>query len=150
MSRTIFLVMLMKAGCPFWPYSTYPLRSIRYTKVSLLHVCMTCLALARHLNSFRCIHLTDSSLSASTVGSLYRRSFIMGFLKVLSWVLFSLPCTPSHCLILFPKVGAIIINLLTTLSFTHHRLHLTFIHWFTTSNSVLTLLGDGWPAIDWS
>ena len=50
---------------------------------------------------------TDFSLSASTVGSLLRRSFIMGFLKVLSWALFSLfslPCTPSHCFVSFRDI----------------------------------------------
>ena len=75
-----------------------------------------------------------------------------GFLKVLSSALFSLLCMPSHCLILFPKVGAIITHLylLTTLSFTNHRLHLTFIHWFTRSSGALILLEDGWLAIDWS
>ena len=40
-------------------------------------------------------------------------------------------------------------NLLTTLNFTNHKLHLTFIHWFTTSSSVLILFGVGWLAIDW-
>ena len=74
------------------------------------------------------IYLTDSSLSASTVGSLHRKSFIMGSFKIMSWALFSLLCAPSHCLISSPKVGAIITNLLTTLNFTNHQLHLNFIH----------------------
>ena len=76
----------------------------------------------------------------------------VGFLKDLSSALFSLLCMPSHCLILFPKVGAIITHLylLTTLSFTNYRLHLTFIHWFTRSSGALILLEDEWLAIDWS
>ena len=55
----------------------------------------------------------------------------------------------AHCLITFSKVGAIITNLLTTPSFTNHRLHRTCIPWFTTSSIVLTLLGDGWLTTDW-
>ena len=151
MSRTAFSVMMMKAGCPFLTYSIFQLRSIRWTTASFSYICMTCLAsLARLLSGFRRIYPIDSILSVSTVGFIYRRSFITGFPKVLSWALYSLHCIPSHCLIPFPKVGAMITNLLTILSFTNHRLHLTFIHWFTTSNNVLILLGDGWLANDWS
>ena len=105
MSQTALLVMPMKAGCPFWPYSICQLRSICWTAASFLHVCMTFLAcLARLKNGFRLIYLTHSSLSASVVRSFHRRSFSMGFLRVLSWALFSLPCTPSRCLILFRKI----------------------------------------------
>ena len=39
---------------------------------------------------FNRICLIDSSLSASTVGSLNKRRFITGFLKVLSWAQYSL------------------------------------------------------------
>ena len=54
---------------------------------------MACLAyLARLLNCFHRIYLIDSSLSASTVGSLHKRSFITGFLKVLSRAQYSLLC----------------------------------------------------------
>lgn len=110
-----------------------------WTPASSVHIYMACLAyLARRLNGFRRICLRDSSLSASLVGFLHRWSFVLGFLKVQSWALFSLLCMPSHCLASFPKVGAIITNLLTTLSFTS-RLHLTFTHRFTTWNSVLTV-----------
>ena len=47
--------------------------------------------------------------------------------SVLGPVLF-IQYTQPHCLISFPTAGAIITNSLTTLSFTNHRLHLTFIH----------------------
>ena len=40
--------------------------------------------------SFHRICLIDSSLSASTVGSLNKRRFITGFLKFLSWAQYSL------------------------------------------------------------
>ena len=54
---------------------------------------MTCLAyLARLLNGFRRICLIDSSLSASTVGSLHKRSFITG--SVLGPILFPLYTQP--------------------------------------------------------
>ena len=53
-------------------------------------------------------YLIDSSLSASTVGSLHKRSFITGFLKVLSWAQYSLLCIHSHCLTSFLKESAII------------------------------------------
>ena len=86
----------------------------------------------------------------SAVGSRHKRSFITGFLEVLSWAQYSLLCIHSHCLTSFLKESAIITNLLTTLPFTNHQLCLTFIHWFTTSSSMLILLGVGWLATDWS
>ena len=106
-SRTAFLVVLMKAGFPFWPYSICQLHSIRWTTAFFLHACMTCVAyLARLLNGFHRICLIDSNLSASTVGSLHKRSFITGFVKVLSWAQYSLLCTHSHCLTSFLKESA--------------------------------------------
>ena len=63
-----------------------------------------------------------------SVRCLHLGSLIMGFLKVLSWALLSLTCTPSHYLTLFSKLGAITTNLTMTLSFTYHRLHLAFMH----------------------
>ena len=51
---------------------------------------MTCLAyLARRWTDFHRIFLIDSSLSASTVGSLHKKSFITGLLRVLSWAQYS-------------------------------------------------------------
>ena len=103
--------------------------SIRWTTAFSLHACSTCLAyLARLLNDFHCICLIDSSLSAPTVGSLHKRSFITGFLRVLFWAQYSLLCIHGHCLTSFLKESAISTNLLTTLNFTNHQLHLTFIH----------------------
>ena len=59
----------------------------------LLHVCMTYFAyLARLLNVFYRMCLIDSSLSASTVGSLHKRSFITG--SVLGPILFTLYTQP--------------------------------------------------------
>ena len=51
-----------------------------------------------------------------------------GFLKVQTWVQYSLLCTSSHCLQSFLEVGAVITNLLMILNFNSLRLHLTFIH----------------------
>jgi len=42
------------------------------------------------------------------VGSLHKRSFTTGFLKVQSWVQYSLLCTFNHCLKSFLEVGAVI------------------------------------------
>ena len=110
------------------PCSICQLHSIRWTTAFSLHACMTCLTyLARLLNGFHRICLIDSSLSASTVGSLHKRSCISGFLMVLSWAQYSLLCIHSHCLT-FLKESAIITNLLTTLNFTNHQLHLAFIN----------------------
>ena len=94
--------------------------------------------------------LIDYSQSVSMVRSLHKRNFIIGFLRVLSWAQYSLLCIPIHCLTSFLKESAVITSLLTTLNFTDHELHLTFIHWFTTSSSVFILFGVGWLAIDWS
>ena len=84
------------------------------------------------------------------VESLHKRSFITGFLRVLSWAQYSLFCTHSHFLTSFVKENVIITHLLTTLNITNHLLHLTLIHCFTISSSVLIPLGVGWLAIDWS
>ena len=118
--------MLMKAWCPFWPYSICQLRSIRWTTVSFLHICVTCLAyLAKLLNGFRRIYVTDSSLSMWTVGSLHRIYFIIGFLKVVSWALFSFLCTSSHCLNLLRTI-------LSSKSLSLHRaFNLQYILWKT-------------------
>ena len=77
--RTSFLVVLMKARFSFWPYSICQPHLIRWTTAFSLHTCVTCLAyLARLLNGFGCICWIDSSLSASTVGPLHKRSFFTG------------------------------------------------------------------------
>ena len=148
---TVLWVPLMKARFPFWLYSTFHPHSIHWTTAISLHACMACLAyLAKLLIGFHHICLIDSSLSVSMVGPFHKRIFIMGFLRVLSWAQYSLLCIHSHCLTSFLKDSAITTNLLTTLNFTNYQLHLTFIHWFTTSSCVLILLGVGWLAIDWS
>ena len=76
-------------------------------------------------------------------GSLNKRSFTKGFLKVQSCAQYSLIFTFNHCLKSFLEVRAVITNMLMILSFTSIVL-LTFIHWLLTLSSVLTLWGNGW------
>ena len=134
MPQTVSLVAVMKAGCPFWPSLICQPLLICWTTAFSLHICMACLAyLARLLNVFCHICVIDSSLSASVVGSLHKRNFIMGFLRVLSLALFFLLCIPSHWLTNHQS------SQICWQHTTNHQLHLTFIHLFTTSSSVLTV-----------
>ena len=100
-------------------YLICQLRSIRCIIPFSSHSCTTCSAyLARLSNGLRRTCLIESRLQVSVVGSLHKRSFTTGFLKVQSWDPYSLLCTFNHCLKSFLEVGAVMTHLLMILNFT--------------------------------